>query len=80
MQVSLRLAEGRWRVEVSDEGPGVPEDAREAVFEPFHRLDQRLAGAGLGLAIVREVAEAHAGAAWAEGGPQGARFVLEAPA
>jgi signal transduction histidine kinase len=50
-------------VEVADRGPGVPEDARERVLEPFERLarDEDLPGTGLGLAIVREVVEAHGG-------------------
>lgn len=50
---------------VEDPGPGIPPDQREAVFEPFHRLDasrnRGLGGAGLGLAIARQVAEAHGG-------------------
>ncbi len=70
-----------WRFAVCDRGPGVPVDAREAIFEPFHRLDRAKGGAGLGLAIVRDVAERQRGRVWVETGADGggARFVLELP-
>jgi len=49
-------------VEVLDRGPGVPEDAREAIFDPFHRgVGARGSGAGLGLATARAAIEAHGG-------------------
>ncbi len=46
---------------VADTGPGIPEAARDAVFEPFHRLDPSRSkpGSGLGLALVRAIAERH---------------------
>ena len=49
---------------VSDDGPGIPTAKHELVFEPFHRLEHGQPGAGLGLAIVREVAHAHGGRAF----------------
>ncbi|MEU8997336.1 HAMP domain-containing sensor histidine kinase [Streptomyces caniferus] len=66
---SVRVAvvrEGEWAVlRVEDDGPGVPEGERERIFERFVRLDDARArddgGAGLGLAIARDVAERHGG-------------------
>jgi signal transduction histidine kinase len=70
---------------VEDDGPGLPPDAFERVFDRFSRLDRARSrahgGAGLGLAIVRHVAEAHGGRAWAENSPAGgARFYVQLPA
>lgn len=54
---------GEVRIGVLDRGPGIPEDQLAAVFEPFHRVDAArnpaIGGAGLGLAIVRQLAEAN---------------------
>ncbi|TCP31842.1 HAMP domain-containing sensor histidine kinase [Sphingomonas sp. BK235] len=47
--------------EVEDDGPGIPEAERERVFEPFHRLRPRATGTGLGLHLVQQVVERHAG-------------------
>jgi signal transduction histidine kinase len=73
-------------IEVQDDGPGIPSNALERVFDRFYRVDRGRSrsqgGAGLGLAIVRHVAELHGGRAWAENradGP-GARFSVELPA
>jgi signal transduction histidine kinase len=69
---------------VSDQGPGVPPSERDRIFEPFCRLGTELrretAGIGIGLSIVRHVANAHGGRVWVEGEPgRGSRFVLELP-
>jgi signal transduction histidine kinase len=59
------LTGGRLRFTVTDDGPGIPPDERARVFERFHRTDaardRRAGGAGLGLAIVQAIAEAHGG-------------------
>jgi heavy metal sensor kinase len=56
---------GGWNIDVSDEGPGVPAAARSVLFERFARADgaraRDTAGAGLGLALSRAIAESHAG-------------------
>ncbi|OQS17955.1 hypothetical protein B0T44_22300 [Nocardia donostiensis] len=71
-------------VEVVDDGPGVPEADRQRIFQRFVRLDDARSrdegGAGLGLAIARDVVERHGGAIRVEAGAQGgARFVVELP-
>jgi two-component system, OmpR family, sensor histidine kinase TctE len=64
-RVTVRCAideNGHPLLEVEDNGPGIPEEARERVFERFVRLDdQSSLGSGLGLAIVREVVQLHNG-------------------
>jgi len=69
---------------VDDDGPGIPEEERAAVFDRFHRLDagrsREAGGAGLGLAIVAAIAEAHGGSTHARTSPLGgAEMVLEIP-
>jgi sigma-B regulation protein RsbU (phosphoserine phosphatase) len=60
-------------VEVRDDGPGIPNEEREAVFEPFHRGARagERRGTGLGLAICRSVVEAHGGRIWIGDAPEG---------
>lgn len=65
--VSLTSSERLVRLVVEDDGPGIPESAREAAMEPFQRLDaardpNRGGGVGLGLAIAADVARSHGGA------------------
>lgn len=71
-------------VSVSDEGPGIPPEHRELVWEPYQRLDREVessvGGSGIGLAVVREVVRLHHGRAWVEAAASGgARFVIELP-
>jgi signal transduction histidine kinase len=86
-KVSFSVCEENGRVELTlaDDGPGVPADMREAIFERFLRLDsdrgRTSGGSGLGLAIVSEIASKYGGcvvATDADGG--GALFVLTLPA
>jgi hypothetical protein len=62
---------------VEDSGPGVPEHERGQIFEPF--MTTRTDGVGLGLAIVRELVEAHGGKVRCTAGRKGARFEMELP-
>ncbi len=70
-------------VAVEDDGPGIPENDRERVFERFVRLDESRTrasgGTGLGLAIAREISAAHGGTLTVAAGGRGARFVLVLP-
>ena len=59
--VTLARGDGVVIVDVQDDGPGIPEDQRESVFEPFVRLNEGTSGAGLGLAAARSIARAHGG-------------------
>jgi signal transduction histidine kinase len=72
----------RVRVWVDDEGQGIPARERERVWDSFYRLDRdassSVAGSGIGLYVVRELARLHGGDAWVEDAPGGgARFVIE---
>jgi signal transduction histidine kinase len=75
---------GRVRIWVEDEGSGIPPGQERAIFEPFVRLnrDVRVAGTGLGLAVVRYIVDANGGRVWAEPrrGGIGTRFVVDLPA
>lgn len=70
------------RLGVDDQGPGVPVDLREKIFEPFFRgeSEREHSGAGLGLSIAREIARAHGGSLGCESAENGgARFVATLP-
>ncbi|MGW4716901.1 sensor histidine kinase [Nocardia sp. NPDC004260] len=77
-------ADGRVVLSVTDDGPGVPPADRDRIFQRFVRLDDARSrdegGAGLGLAIVRDVVERHGGAIHVTDGAPGARFVVTLPA
>jgi len=65
VEVSLYAEGGSAIIDVADRGPGIPEECRAEVFEPFERLgrDDAIPGTGLGLAVVSSVAQAHGGTA-----------------
>jgi signal transduction histidine kinase len=68
-------------VAVRDHGRGVPEADREAIFERYFRsAGTRAPGTGIGLAVVRQLAELHGGSAWMEDASPGARLVVRLPA
>lgn len=64
-------------IEVADDGPGVPSEQREKVFEPFYRTQPKSTGAGLGLSIVRQIAQNHKGSVSIVPQVLGARFRLQ---
>jgi signal transduction histidine kinase len=84
VEVALERAASGARISVSDQGPGVPDGERERIFEPFYRpqghREGRDGGVGLGLSLVRQIAEHHGGSARCtdrEGG--GTRFEIDLP-
>lgn len=86
-RVSLKLIAGsdHFRIEVEDNGPGIPSEQLDRVFDKFHQIAERQnedsKGTGLGLAICQRIIEHHGGRIWAESSPEwGARFILQLPA
>jgi two-component system, OmpR family, phosphate regulon sensor histidine kinase PhoR len=82
-RISVRVEQKDSHVElrVLDEGPGIAEDESRRIFERFVRgratRHQRIRGSGIGLALVKHIAEAHGGRVWVEAGsPRGACFVV----
>jgi len=83
VQLQLRQEAGFAVLEVLDTGPGVPLDLRERIFEPFYRLpgaSEKDGGVGLGLALVKSIAQRHGGSVHCSNRPEGgACFSLRLP-
>ena len=93
IRVQARVGEGWLRVQVEDEGPGIPARERERIFRSFYQVsggpggvagpgptDRRSRGQGLGLAVCAGFVGAHGGRIWVEDAPGGgAAFVFELP-
>ena len=82
--VAVRRAGAVCQIVVEDDGPGIPEAERAAVFSPYYRIEgsrsRNTGGTGLGLAIARQIAEAHGGTVVAETAALGgARLVVTLP-
>jgi len=83
VSLELRARAGMLELRVCDRGPGVPEAMRERIFEPFFRLPghaEQAGGVGLGLSLVKQIAERHGGQVRCEGREGGGScFVLSVP-
>jgi len=83
VRVGLTRAGRAARITVDDEGPGIPAADRDRIWRPFQRLERdansAIAGSGIGLSVVRELAVRHGGTAWVESISGGSRFVIELP-
>lgn len=78
--VSIQREGSIAQITVADRGAGIPPEHLPHVFERFYQVDPKAGGAGLGLALVKEVVEAHGGQVWADSTPgQGARFYFTLP-
>ncbi|HUZ07605.1 MAG TPA: ATP-binding protein [Candidatus Paceibacterota bacterium] len=80
-----KLADGRLEIFVRDDGPGIPADALDRVFERFYRVDKARSrdqgGTGLGLSIVKHIVQAHGGEVWVKSElGKGATFFFTLPA
>ncbi|MCL5048235.1 MAG: ATP-binding protein [Firmicutes bacterium] len=86
VDIAVFTEESKVIIEVSDDGPGIEESARELIFMRFTRLDDARSsdkgGAGLGLSLVKEIVATHGGQVYVQDSPnlKGACFVLEFPA
>jgi signal transduction histidine kinase len=84
--VSGRLSTGNLiELCVQDDGPGIPSESLERVFERFYRVDKARSreqgGTGLGLSIVKHIVQSHGGKVWAKSEPgKGAAFYFTLPA
>ncbi|MFZ5470968.1 MAG: HAMP domain-containing sensor histidine kinase [Myxococcota bacterium] len=74
-QLVVSLTDGRVAFEVHDSGPGIAAGEEKLIFEPFHPSARRREGLGLGLSLVKKIALAHGGNAYAKNRPEGGATV-----
>jgi two-component system phosphate regulon sensor histidine kinase PhoR len=78
IDVSVEIARRELWVQVRDHGPGIPREETRRVFDRFYRVrrpGQQVRGSGIGLSLVKHIAEAHGGRAWADNAPDGGAVV-----
>jgi signal transduction histidine kinase len=81
IRIAAHSDDGRATLEIADDGPGVPAEQQEHVFERFYRVDgNRASGSGLGLAIAHELAELMNGELELSSSPDGTSVTLTLPA
>ena len=84
VEVRAKRERGKIRLEVEDDGPGVPDEHKNRIFERFYRMDagrsREMGGTGLGLSIVKHLVMTFDGVVFVEDGtPGGSRFVVDLP-
>ena len=84
IHLSLQRQMDKARLMIEDNGPGLPSEALDRVFDRFYRVDKArsrdVPGYGLGLSIAKKIVTAHGGRIWVENAvPHGARFCIELP-
>jgi signal transduction histidine kinase len=82
ISVSARAADGRVRICVTDQGSGIAEQEQARIFDKFYRgkAEQNLKGTGMGLAIAREIMDAHGEQIWVVSKPgKGSEFCFSLP-
>ncbi|MCD6454979.1 MAG: HAMP domain-containing protein [Candidatus Aminicenantes bacterium] len=78
VKAEIDLEKGVWRVEVSDTGPGIPDEDKPKIFNPY--FSKKKGGSGLGLSIVMHIIKEHNGKIFVrDNSPRGAKFVIEVP-
>jgi PAS domain S-box-containing protein len=81
VRIAPHLASGKklfTQIDISDTGPGIPEEIRERIFDPFFTTDPN--GTGLGLAITKQIITAHKGSIYPNSFPGGTVFHIQIPA
>ena len=84
IEVTVRLIEGAFEISVEDDGPGIPDEFRDTIFEKFGQVESAQSGrkysTGLGLAFCKMAVEAHSGAISVDNRPEGgSRFTISVP-
>ncbi len=84
IRVTLQVVDNMARITVADNGPGIPREAQAQLFQEFYRVRSRatadIEGTGLGLSLVKSVADAHGGRVWLESEEgKGSRFYMDLP-
>ncbi len=82
IDIKCRSESNQLILEVSDNGPGIPQEDQPHVFEKFYRgrsLPDEISGTGLGLSIVKSIVDKHQGRIWLDSSPQGTTFTVIFP-